>query len=622
MALSNVTPQVIKDIKKLTRGIHKQQRESKADTPGYIIENGCLYRCLTDKEGNNQKRRIANFVATPIGEVLRDDGVEASLTFKIACTISGKPPLPLIQIPAERFHGMAWIEQAWGMAACIEPGQGNRDLVRHFIQQQAAAGIPQETVYTHTGWRQRDGGDWFYLHAGGAINGEGMKVNLSEDGLGRYELPERGEIACIRTSLQLKDIAPLSVMVPLLATVYLCPLMEPLRQSGIEPAFLPWITGTTGEGKSTLAALLVCHFGDFNNKTLPASFKDTANYLERKAFSLKDSMLVIDDYHPVSSGHDALKMESTAQALCRMFGDRTARGRLTSDIKARPSKPARGMAIVTGEDIPALGQSGMARILVIELEKGALDFTELGIIQGRADDLRQAMAAYIEWLAPQMPDLPKKLLEMFLEHREGASLKGHKRMPETAAWLYMGWASFLDFAVDKYAVTDEEAEVLKEEGWQVILQLCKQQGKFVEQEKPSTRFIVALSELLDSGEAVVNRLTGFEDNALREEAGRPLIGWCDQNYYYLIPGETYKAIARYCREQGGRFPVSERSLWKALAQEGLVEISGTDKDRRYTIQQVIGRKKKRVIKISAELISPLSDKTGETGSHPSLSPNG
>jgi hypothetical protein len=55
----------------------------------------------------------------------------------------------------------------------------------------------------------------------------------------------------------------------------------------------------SGLGKfRTLAALFLSHFGQFDRTTLPASWESTDNALERRLFTLKDTLCVIDDYAP------------------------------------------------------------------------------------------------------------------------------------------------------------------------------------------------------------------------------------------------------------------------------------------------------------------------------------
>jgi hypothetical protein len=98
-------------------------------------------------------------------------------------------------------------------------------------------------------------------------------------------------------------VAPLPITVPLWAAVYRAPLI-----TACPVDFSLWLEGPTGSMKSTLAGLFLAHFGDFDWTHLLGAWSSTANQLERRAFTLKDALFVIDDYAP--SGHDTRELEA------------------------------------------------------------------------------------------------------------------------------------------------------------------------------------------------------------------------------------------------------------------------------------------------------------------------
>jgi len=144
-------------------------------------------------------------------------------------------------------------------------------------------------------------------------------------------------------------------------------LNEFFRQAGYEPLYLLFLVGRTQTRKSTLAALMLSFFGEFSASTLPCSFKDTANAIEKKGYILKDTLNVVDDYHPAMTSKERQTMDTIMQALSRGYGDRKGRDRMNPDISLRESSAPRGNVIITGEDIPDIGQSGIARNFIIEL---------------------------------------------------------------------------------------------------------------------------------------------------------------------------------------------------------------------------------------------------------------
>ena len=215
-------------------------------------------------------------------------------------------------------------------------------------------------VFTHTGWRELDK-RWVYLTTGGAVGQTGFEVDLGTE-LSRYRLPyeAHNRVDAMRTSLELLDLAPFSTTAPLWAGVFRAPLVNAY------PVDLSiWLEGMTGSLKSTLAALFLSHYGDFDRIHLPGTWSSTANQLERRAFLLKDVLFVVDDYAP--GAMDRRELETKASRLLRSQGNLAGRGRLKSDLTERLAYPPRGLILATGEQHPP-GQSLLARTLVVELK--------------------------------------------------------------------------------------------------------------------------------------------------------------------------------------------------------------------------------------------------------------
>src|SRR5919199_131081 len=155
--------------------------------------------------------------------------------------------------------------------------------------------------------------------------------------------------------------------------------------------------GATGNFKSTIAALLLSHFGDFSETTLPLSFESTSNALERSLFLLKDVPAVVDDWRPAVSRGDASEMDRKAQRLLRAVGNRQGRGRMTSDTTLRRSYSPRGLVIATAEALPEgpAFESAAARAFSINLSREDVNLKKLSELQQRKAALAQAMTGHI-----------------------------------------------------------------------------------------------------------------------------------------------------------------------------------------------------------------------------------
>lgn len=547
----------------------------------YHVEDGCLAREKPTQHGVITEP-LCNFAAQVTEELVLDDGVEPSRAFIIEGHLETGERLPAVRVPAARFAGMGWVTEHWGLRAVVRAGQATRDYLREAIQRLSPV-TRERRIFTHTGWRGVDGA-WVYLTASGAVGRDGFEVDLGPE-LPRYHLPRDPEdpVEAMRMSLRLLQLAPPRVTVPLWAAVYRAPLASACPVDGSL-----WVEGPTGSLKSTLAALFLAHYGDFDRTHLPGAWSSTANQLERRAFVLKDVLFVVDDYAP--SAMDARELEAKAARLIRAQGNLAGRGRLRADLSDRPAFPPRGLIVSTGEQHPP-GQSLLVRMVLVELELADVDLPALTEAQRSAPRLPHALAGYVAWLAPQLPTLPSLLRETFAGARARATADGeHLRVPEALAHLWLGLHSGLTYAEEIGACSRAEAEHLREEGWAALLALGRAQGRRVEEERPSRRFLTVLLTLVSQRRAV---LLSKEDGGDGLRPGVDLLGWQDEEGLYLLPEAALQGVARFCREAGEPFPVRSERLKRDLAKEALTEC---DPGRHTRVVKIAGRPR-RVLSI-------------------------
>ncbi|MBM3189867.1 MAG: DUF927 domain-containing protein [Chloroflexi bacterium] len=519
----------------------------------YLVENGRICAVTFDRNGGRALVPLCNFAAQITEEIARDDGQEVSRVFALEGRLDTGQPLPRAQVDSVQFAGMRWVAAHWGVRAIVRAGQSTTDKLREAIQllsQDASARV----VYVHTGWKQI-GGQRVYLTSGGALGLDGVEVSLDEK-LQRYRLPLQPTQARegMAASLRFLDIGPASVTYPIWAAMYLAPLTPILT-----PDFVPWAYGPTGSLKSTVLALALCHYGAFTRNTLPASWEATENFLEKLAFLAADAPLCIDDFAPMATHHDAQQMERNAIRIVRAAGNRSGRGRLRSDLAFRPTYSPRGVVLSTGEQLPN-GTSVLARIAGIEFAAGSVKLDALTRAQAEAELYPQAMAGYILWLRDQWEHLTTTLPVTWQDLRGRVVGAAHLRVPEFFATLYLALDTGLSFAVETQAITELTAEERRAQGEAALIELAKAQGERVQGERPTLRFLNVLRELLAQGKAF---LKPTESTNMAGEC----LGWQDEDYLYLLSAATYNRVAKFCRDEGGYFPVKATTLHKMLAEE-------------------------------------------------------
>ena len=242
-------------------------------------------------------------------------------------------------VAADQFDSFEWVPTQLGAEAILFPvNSGRQHICRR--DPQFSGSIPEETVYTHTGWTHLNG-EPVYLHACGAIGAAGQVSNVRVEppsSLKKFVLPEppSGEVlaAAIRATLGLREVAPDHISVPLLCAPF---------RAVLGPCDLSvFIYGTSGTGKSELAARAQQFFGPEMVRTaLPAGWQSTANALEAIAHAAKDAVLVVDDFVPrvtLQTSRGAIVMPTACSADREMALDAGGAGRTgRSSSRRRPA---------------------------------------------------------------------------------------------------------------------------------------------------------------------------------------------------------------------------------------------------------------------------------------------
>ena len=296
--------------------------------PNYKVIGNCLFEIKNSKQGPYDKK-LCNFTPWLVSEITVDDGVETTSRIRLGGIHETGRTLPEIEIPTDELGSFNWLYKHWGIDCILEQGVSVRDSIRYAIQTTAPY-AKRQTVYTVTGWR-RVNDRWQFL-----MPGDNAQTVCLPSKIRGYSMERRCEDVDVATALALlrSEVAPPEILYPLTAFAFLSPLNSFLKRVGCEPKFVLFLVGKTGSRKSTLAALFLSFFGRFTGAELPLSFQDTHNSILHHAFSLKDVLTCVDDFHPAGR-MDETKLTAVAQSIMRAYGDRVGKGRLRTDAFCR-----------------------------------------------------------------------------------------------------------------------------------------------------------------------------------------------------------------------------------------------------------------------------------------------
>lgn len=576
----------------------------------YGVRSGEVVKLKRSAEAQNGEdvRPLLGFTARITAEVTRDSGDGNPLrVFQVEGHTPEGRPLPPIEVPTGKFNGMSWPLELWGADGFTYPGTATRDESRAaLLRLSKAAGMEQRTVHTRTGWADIPGHGMVFLTAGACVGADGTVPGVGVSLLGKlkhYALPDppegHAEAEGVRRALELLELGPAPVMVPLMGAVFRAPLGN-VRLS-------VWLECRTGWGKSTLARVLQAFYGaGWVEHFPPADFQSTDNALTLGAFLARDVPFVADDFKPEGTRSAIDAEHAKLSRFLSSAGNGSGRDRMTSDaLTVRTGYYPRGLVIATAETSPRK-HSDVARTVVVTMPGplfgpggpvGGSERFETAKKHAEAGVYAGVTSGYLRWVARRYGEVTGSALAARVQGAARDFPGAHGRTSHNAAELLEGWRAFLTYARDCGALSDADALALGERAADALRNTADVQGAALEGADPVSRFLPLLSGLLRSGavhlrDAETGTAPGAELGAGAPDA--PAAGWhwrpfgdpakgdgvwatrpgsvpvgflgeYGEQKWALLEADVYAQVNRAAEGEGYGLP-APRSLWQGLRE--------------------------------------------------------
>ena len=547
---------------------------------GFKIDNK---NHIFDSDGNE----ICNFAPVVLGQYIIGVGRDRRTIVTLMGIDEDGKQLETVDIEVNEIDNLKWVKNSWGFQYKVHSKMKSQFM--YLIEVLVINGVTKR-LSSHIGW-VKDNGKYVYLHTRGVIGKSDQEVDIG-DHLNNYFLPN--EIVDIKkackASLKLLEVADYEVTIPLLALVYLSPLLQAIKDVGKMPEFVVWLFGTTGSRKTSLARVFLSHFGDFTNR-LPATFNDTCSSIEIKAHAIKDSLNLIDDYAPKQTKNQKYAQDEVAERTIRAYGDRIARGRANSSMIGQKQLTPQGMLLITGENL-IRGHSTVARLVALELDRGSVNLKLLKEMQDNINLLSESMRGYIEWLLPEMnkenSSIGGILIHNFdtykeeLEEMEFTQTKGgHGRSIEACAWLMVGIASMLTYFEDRGVISEDEFDQHIQFAKNTIANILMKNNSITKESSPIDEFLYTLKEAMDSKSIKINTLV--DGNKVNENDDNTY-GYKDDKYYYLHPDKTFNYMQDVQSKSGNYISLTKKGLFKLLKENSIIKVDSDGSVSKYTLK--------------------------------------
>lgn len=327
-----------------------------------------------------------------------------------------------------------------------------------------SAGITVITRFRSTGWRRDEDGEWFFVHAGGAISAAGVRpvpVLLSGP-LARYDLPDPiTDPGLLRAAFVEHSAGMLTAFPPQVAA----PLLGHVFRSAMGPN--PWVmalVGSPGSYKTSLASLAMHHWGELWDRRKPASSLsgngDTFNAIRIKLNAAKDALYWGDDIAPTK---DFVVAQRLLEELARLVHNGEERSRSTRDgLSVLDGTPPRASGLATSEVMPRPG-SAAERMLIVPLRASDISLAQLKAFDDGASRHGRALllASMLQWMAGDLQAVRRRCFDEADDYARRLLAGGETvRQSEAFGQVWAGWIAVTDFLLDAAAITAGERDLV------------------------------------------------------------------------------------------------------------------------------------------------------------------
>ncbi|MEG2396550.1 MAG: hypothetical protein RSB11_05895, partial [Oscillospiraceae bacterium] len=474
--------------------------------------------------------------------------------------------LPDVFVEADKFERMKWLPNAWGAVCSIFSVSSATSHVAAAIKS-----VPRQKdpiiIDAFIGWTNSNG-RWSYVTPNQFL--ELRQIAQIPKCLDNYIIPAKSEGKRSDELLFLHKLLPSTVLYPILALEFLSPLIEPLKMAGVPNKVALCLYGKTGVMKSSAIAAIHSLNGNFTSDTLPMTFDETPLALHTDLAALKDTTAVIDDYY--ISSESKKSVESKLDSIVKSVADGTQHRTLSTAIGA-----AQCNVIITAEQpITFECESRNARIINIELKSGDVNKEVLSWYQNEgADKLKGLMKDYINHIKRRL----NKNQEAYIAQLKGMfnlfrndliiwndtnHIGAHSRLLSTAALLFVGFKSFLDF-LQCYCEHQPLALMLFFRFKEIIRGVISEQTKLMHESKVSIETLAMIDSLIASNKYIcAPKLSVLSNNA------KNCLFRYDKDYIYIYRQECYAAIQKLARSTNCTINHTAGQWIGELEKDGLV----------------------------------------------------
>lgn len=455
----------------------------------------------------------------------------------------------VIRLEAKKIGTKQWIEDLGIGYLYEEKGIGRIKNIVKMLSKYA----PVKVEYQYCGWIPGKNNSFIF-------NG---KILRSQDGD-----KDKAKKVCNYT-LSMLDVAQHNLTIPLLSIELLSLVHTRMTEMRIFFKGVCCVVAPTQSFKTTIASLFFdCNRGLEAN----VNFEATTAAIVRTIANTRDSTVICDDFKPGATKTERNEMVRKLSTIIRMCSDDSGGIQKANVQNSVNANVAQSLVVVTAEQMQLTVQSTLARLLILEANRGTVDKTKLSYFQANHNNYRSFIMCYILYIQEQgIGNFCSNLSKRFLAERNtlrdkllADEILVDNRTSDMCTWLYISFLGFLEFALKIKAIEKEKYDIYAVESYQIFLDLMKQQAERVSELDDVRQFFKALQVLLETGEVCIEELQPRNSSYATMDC-ESAIGFSKKGFIYLKNGAAFQKVTSYYKRFGKELIANESEFRKRMA---------------------------------------------------------
>lgn len=325
-----------------------------------------------------------------------------------------------------------------------------------------------------------------------------------------------------------------------------------------------WLEGLQGTGKTSLAKLLNCLFGNFLQDGLKETWLSSYNFISKEGLQMKDLPFLVDDF----KYNSLLDMEIASRVINNYY-DSTGRRTLRRDGTYNTERVIKGYLVSTGEDIPK-DASTISRCILVHFDPVAADVDKFRRCEKNAVNYKGITPYFIYYLYQYTnAELVEKINSMqdILLNKNGGVCDA--RITRNIACMCAGFWYFLDFVLRYNIITQTEFDDLWDKFMKSIDTIGERMFGETYQSQSSNMFLEILGSMIDSDGV---KIKNYNDESTHN---KQLVGFVEvengynpaDEFVYIYPRAAYSEVVTFMRKTGDSLKHGIRAITTHLIHQ-------------------------------------------------------